>query len=133
MRYLGAFLVLGLTVYALIDCVRTDEAQVRSLPKALWLAVVLFVPLVGAAAWVLLGRERGGPPRRKPVGPLAPDDDPSFLRQLDLERRRREHERRAGTPPAATPDGGAPHGPQAADGTHPQDATDEDDGTAGVR
>lgn len=136
MRYLGALLVLGLTVYALIDCLRTDQAQVRSLPKALWLAVVFFVPLVGPVAWVVAGRERGGPPRPAPAGPVAPDDDPTFLRRLDAERRREERERRSGSRPPAEPDGPAAHRPghePGTDDTPPQDAPDDDDGTAGVR
>jgi len=81
---------LVLVVLALIDCLATDEHQVRGLPKVLWALVILLFPLVGPIGWYLAGRPRpehtGGAagrgrsrPRRRP---LAPDDDPEFLRRL---------------------------------------------------
>jgi hypothetical protein len=102
----GTVLELGLLVYALLNVITTPEDQVRNLPKLLWLLLV-FVPLVGAVAWLVAGRPQG-PPRSLPykgntgVPPArpgrttaasSPDDDEEFLRQL---RRRAEEQRRRG-------------------------------------
>lgn len=86
-----ALVSLGLFVYALVDLVTAPRADVRTLPKVLWL-VVLFVPLLGGAAWLLLGRPRQRRPEASapPARPAAPDDDEDFLREL---RRRRSDPR----------------------------------------
>lgn len=72
---------------------------------------VIYLAIIGAAVYLLIaliqarGRRRGGGgsggggggvPRRPgpaPRGPIGPEDDPAFL--AELERRRREAERRA--------------------------------------
>jgi len=78
-------LTLVLLVYAVVDLTRTPGAQVRTLPKPLWYVVLLVLPLLGALAWLLVGRPRrsgaadaAAPPSR----PVAPDDDEDFLREL---------------------------------------------------
>ena len=109
MRNLLALAAFVLVVYALVDCLRTRGADVRGLPKALWVAVIVLLPAVGALAWLLAGRNRGPaapPPRR--AGPVAPDDDPDFLWRLEQEQRRRK-----GGPSG---DGGSPE-PGSAGGT----------------
>ena len=107
------FAILALAVYCLIECIRTDRRQVRYLPKALWLLLIL-IPVVGPGAWLLAGRPRsaGSPPPkdqpptvpRRPRGPPAPDDDPDFLAQLDEKRRMaaRDDESRPQDKPAGT-------------------------------
>jgi hypothetical protein len=74
-----------------VDCIQTDDAQVRGLPKLLWLLLILLFPVVGAIAWFIAGRpQRGaadsGPsgrgPSHRPPPPRGPDDDPDFLRRL---------------------------------------------------
>ena len=101
---LGA-LVLVVMLYAFIDCLQTPRAYARSLPKWLWLVLVVIVPVVGAVAWLFAGRPQraslvGAAPRRGRGGPVAPDDDPAFLRKLaDDEWSRRMRERRDGTDP----------------------------------
>ncbi len=91
-RVLLALLVVGLAVYALVDWSRTDAARVRLLPKLLWLLVIVLVALFGPLAWLLVGRDRGAGRARpvEPPRPMAPDDDPDFLRDLDIERWREE-------------------------------------------
>jgi hypothetical protein len=71
-------------VYALVDCLQTDQRQVRNLPKPGWLVVIVLVVLVGPVAWFLAGRPRSMPPRgyRGPGQPRGPEDDPDFLRNL---------------------------------------------------
>jgi hypothetical protein len=92
-------LPLILAVYALVDCIQTDDASVRGLPKIGWIVLIVFIAIIGPVAWLIAGRargassgrglpwtggptagypDRGGPARR----PLAPDDDPEFLAQL---------------------------------------------------
>jgi hypothetical protein len=105
LRLLPVLIVLGLALVALIDCLARDEDEIRGLPKVIWVFVILLFPLLGGVAWFFAGRARSpeGRPRRRPglgappARPLAPDDDPEFLRRLD-ERRRADddEERRSG-------------------------------------
>jgi hypothetical protein len=81
-------LMVGLTAVAMISCLSAENGEVRSLPRGLWVVVILLFPLVGPGAYFAWGRPvpvGGGAPR--PVAapkarPVAPDDDPDFLRRL---------------------------------------------------
>ena len=56
---IGAFaLVVGLTLYTLLDALRTHQDQMRTFPKWLWIIAVIFFPVVGPLLWLLLGRPR---------------------------------------------------------------------------
>jgi hypothetical protein len=104
---------LVLFVFALVDCIQTDESLVRNLPKAAWILLIVLVPLVGSIAWLAAGRptaDQRGQGRRQVAWPatatsgfpeyerpgqtgrrtFAPDDDPEFLRTLGAEQRRHE-------------------------------------------
>lgn len=89
-RLLPWVLTVAVTVYAVVDCIQTDDAQVRGLPKLLWLLLILLFPIVGAIAWFIAGRPRRGTagsgpgrgPSHRPPPPRGPDDDPDFLRRL---------------------------------------------------
>lgn len=84
LRVVGILLALAVYIYFIIDVVRTPRGQVRNLPKFLWLLVVVIIPIIGGVLWFFLGRvkpENGGFFRKR--GPVAPDDDPRFLRKLD--------------------------------------------------
>ena len=109
MRVLLYGAVLVLSLYALIDCILTPSVDTRVLPKWLWLVVVVVVPVLGPIGWLLGGRpqrsrvEETVPPgaaaprgrSRSRRGPVAPDDDPAFLRKLaDDEWSRKMKERR---------------------------------------
>ncbi|MFI1797622.1 PLDc N-terminal domain-containing protein [Streptomyces sp. NPDC020379] len=92
LRYLPTLLVLGLWIYAFIDCLNTPEEEVRGLPKIGWVIVILLFGgvLVGPVAWVIAGRRRGAarPGAGGPGGGqrwVAPDDNPEFLRSLRRE------------------------------------------------
>ena len=90
---------LGVLVYCALDVLRTPSAQVRTLPKPLWLALVVVFPLLTALPWLLFGRplEGGRPAGARLVAPppptrtMHPDDDEDFLRSL---RARTEEQRR---------------------------------------
>ena len=111
-RFLIGGVALVVTLYALIDCILIPRALARSLPKWVWLIVIVLVPFFGAVAWLIAGRPRretpvaggsGGVGRivpRRGAGTVAPDDDPKFLRKLaDDEWSRRMRERRDGSDP----------------------------------
>ena len=55
--------MLVLWVFCVADCIISDEARVRSLPKLLWLLIVLVLPDVGSVLWLVLGRPKGLPAR----------------------------------------------------------------------
>ena len=108
---------LALVVYCALNVITTPEDQVRNLPKLLWLALVVLIPVVGPVTWLVAGRPRGRPrslptrgsaglpptsPRPARPSATAPDDDEAFLRRL---RERAEEQRRAGRErPPAEPD-----------------------------
>ena len=84
LRVIGVLFALALYIYFIIDVVRTPRGTTRNLPKWLWLVIVVLVPIIGGLLWWGLGRTRrdgGGWWRKR--GPVAPDDDPRFLRKLD--------------------------------------------------
>lgn len=79
---IALIIVTAMTIYAIIDCSRTPEEKIRSLPKWAWLVIILFVPGVGAIAWIIAGRPQG-PGRRSRKGKIVPpDDNPDFLGKL---------------------------------------------------
>jgi hypothetical protein len=80
---------LVLLVLGLISCLAAD--RIRNLPRAVWVLVILLVPLIGPLAYYGWGR----PTVTRPVSPrrpASPDDDPDFLRSMDSEQSRRDRE-----------------------------------------
>jgi hypothetical protein len=84
---LPVIVAVALAVYALIDCAQAERHRLRSLSKPLWLVIIVLIPVLGPVAWMLLGRPHAGGsagPRPAPrPRPVAPDDDPDFLRRLN--------------------------------------------------
>ncbi|MEU4424049.1 PLD nuclease N-terminal domain-containing protein [Actinoplanes sp. NPDC024001] len=78
-------IVVALSVVALIDCLATDRARIRSFPRGAWAILIMLCPVAGAIAWFRAGRAlsagdiHAAPQQR---GPIGPDDDPEFVRQL---------------------------------------------------
>ncbi|GAA0508894.1 hypothetical protein Ade02nite_62360 [Paractinoplanes deccanensis] len=86
---------LVLFVLALISCLSAD--RVRNAPRPVWVLVILLIPLLGPVAYFVWGRPlppptEGGPVRRAAPRPASPDDDPEFLRSVDIEKSRRDRE-----------------------------------------
>jgi phospholipase D-like protein len=86
---------LVLFVLALISVLSAD--RVRNAPRALWVLLIVLIPLLGAISYFLWGRpqgvpQEGAPPRRSGARPSSPDDDPDFLRQVDSDQSRRDRE-----------------------------------------
>ena len=95
---IGSVAAVAFTVYALVDLFMTQNPRVRAFPKPVWIAVVVALPIIGPTLWLLIGKARKGPSKRRAMG-RAPDDDPSFLGSIDTESsderiRRLEEERR---------------------------------------
>ncbi|HEY5246894.1 MAG TPA: PLDc N-terminal domain-containing protein [Dermatophilaceae bacterium] len=87
-RVVLELVVIGITIYAVIDAIQTEDARVQYLPKLIWIVlIVLTAPTgIGGIAWLVTGRQRG--PRsghrgsNYPAAPRGPDDDPDFLSTL---------------------------------------------------
>lgn len=124
---IGAFaLVVGLTLYTLLDALRTHQDQMRTFPKWLWIIAVIFFPVVGPLLWLLLGRPRAvrAPKPRQgggftgsrrgtpPPATSSPDDDEEYLRWLKTkaDRQRRSREKDVGTGSADGGTGKRPDG-----------------------
>ncbi|UWF76969.1 MULTISPECIES: PLDc N-terminal domain-containing protein [Microbacterium] len=104
MPFLFTLLTIALMVFALVDIIRREDAQVRYMPKFVWLLLVILLPLIGSILWFAIGREYpdggirlGGParapravtaaPPAPPAAPPAPADTRTTEEQIaDLER-----------------------------------------------
>jgi hypothetical protein len=91
-----AILLFLFWVWAIFDCISTDAALCRNLPKGVWLILVLILPDIGALAWLLLGRpERAGwrpgsTDYSKPNRARGLEDHPRFSSYTDVTERRSE-------------------------------------------
>ncbi|MCX5199089.1 PLD nuclease N-terminal domain-containing protein [Streptomyces sp. NBC_00249] len=90
LRYLPFLLIIALTIYAFIDCLNTPEEEVKHLPKAVWVFIILLFTIVGPVVWLFAGKQRtaagggygGGGGRSRRTQWVAPDDNPEFLKSL---------------------------------------------------
>ncbi|WP_328522067.1 PLD nuclease N-terminal domain-containing protein [Kribbella sp. NBC_00359] len=88
-RFLPFLISLVLSVYALFSCIQTPDEDVPHLPKLVWIVLIVFVPFVGPIVWLLMSRtatgrrDAGVRPSKPGRRPVAPDDDPDFLKSLD--------------------------------------------------
>jgi len=96
LRVVAILVGLGIFIWFILDVLRTPSSDVRTLPKALWLVIVILLPLLGGLLWFIWGRPRPQRRRGRRGQPLAPDDDPRFLRQLDEQAWRQRMRRRRG-------------------------------------
>ncbi len=93
-----------LAIYALVDCIQTDESRVRGIQKPWWILLIVLIWIVGPVAWLIAGKEpaqrrnatwpgtgTAGFPGNERPRQVAPDDDPQFLSQL--RRDNDDHER----------------------------------------
>lgn len=82
MAFVISLLVVALMVFALVDIIRRDDAQVKFMPKFVWLLLVILLPFIGSVLWFGIGREypEGGVRlerpellrRSRPTAPPAP-------------------------------------------------------------
>ena len=83
-RFVLYVLIVGLSVYALVDFLQTPNP--KALPKIIWILIIVGLPILGPALWLLFGRSNGRGWGRGDDDVFAPDDDPSFLRDLSPRR-----------------------------------------------
>jgi hypothetical protein len=78
------FVILALLmIYCVVEVAQADPERVRSAPRWLWAVAVVLLPGVGSVAWLLFGRPVKESAQGKPQPrPMAPDDDPDWLRKL---------------------------------------------------
>jgi hypothetical protein len=82
-RALPILVAVALAVYGLIDCLQTDPAEVPGPRRAIWLALIILLPVVGPVAWIVASRLRRHPQRpQQSPRIVAPDDNPDFLREI---------------------------------------------------
>ena len=79
---IAAIITLALMLFSIIDCSRTAENNIRSLPKWAWLVIIIFVPAIGSIAWIIAGRPKGNGRGRCKRKLVPPDDNPDFLGKL---------------------------------------------------
>jgi hypothetical protein len=97
---LFVLLDIALIVVALIDCLSSDESDIRALPKVIWVFLILLFAPIGPIVWFVAGRPQrtaaapntwapgsGFPESSRPRRPVAPDDDPEFLRDIAKSRK----------------------------------------------
>jgi hypothetical protein len=74
-----AVMALGLLIYAFTDCVQTDNPAY--LRKAIWLLVIVLVPIIGPLLWMTFGKRGGwwddGDEPQDPIG------DPATWRDFE--------------------------------------------------
>ena len=127
MRLAVYVIPVAMAIYALFDLYRSEPAERAGLKPALWALIIVLLPVLGPIAWIFVSVLRraevrnagraagrsGGPvsgfggrrpmrPARRP-GPVAPDDDPDFLR--DLEQQWMRERGNAASDPDAPPQG----------------------------
>lgn len=96
---IASLVVLGLIAFCVLDIIRTEDSSIRNLPKLPWVMLVIFLPVIGCVAWLLLGKpetpafsrgtgpELTGPVFRRASRPTGPEDSPGFMAALEEKKR----------------------------------------------
>lgn len=81
---------LALLIYCMVELFQTPRQRVRVLSKVAWFFIILLLPLLGPGLWMAFGRAKSTKAQPERKGPVAPDDDPEFLRRVEIERRQQQ-------------------------------------------
>ena len=102
MYFLLTIIPIALLVFALVDAITTDDAQVQHLPKFGWIILIVILPLAGSIAWLVAGKNRSGSNREHvPLGdPRRHEEVVTRFRSeaddlAEIEREIEHHEREA--------------------------------------
>ncbi|SEJ13488.1 PLD nuclease N-terminal domain-containing protein [Demequina mangrovi] len=89
LKVLPLLAYIGLVIYALSDLWQRPDREPYGVSRGLWTAMIIFLPFIGALAWIVVSmlRPDNGTDRRS--GPVAPDDDPEYLAWLREQTRRK--------------------------------------------
>lgn len=60
MHVIMAVVTLAAMIGTLADIITRDDAQVKHLPKLVWILIVILLPLIGIILWFAVGREYNG-------------------------------------------------------------------------
>jgi hypothetical protein len=64
-------------IWALVDCIRVPaDSMYKSGNKIVWVLVIVFLHVIGAIVYLIVGRPEGGPAAAYPRGPLPPVPPP---------------------------------------------------------
>ena len=56
----GVFLAAVFWVFSIVDCVVQPASRHRGVPKGVWIAIVVLIPVIGGLLWFTIGRTRRG-------------------------------------------------------------------------
>lgn len=103
-RLIAVIFLVAIVVYAFIVALRMDPKRTPAgINKWVWVIFTILPPVVGSiiflvANYVTNAKNRGGPDYLGPIardhGPVAPDDDPDFLKELEDELRRAQYDKK---------------------------------------
>lgn len=73
---IGIVIAVALIIFTFVDIALTESRRIRGVPKGFWFFIAL-LPFLGTILWFAVGKEPA-----RPTTYLAPDDDPSFLKNI---------------------------------------------------
>ena len=73
---IGIVIAVALIIFTFIDIALTESRRIRGVPKGFWFFIAL-LPFLGLILWFAVGKEPASATRY-----VAPDDDPSFLKNI---------------------------------------------------
>ena len=91
-RLVIPIVIIAFMIFAIVDLLLTPPTRVRGVPKLVWAAIVILLPIVGGILWFWIGKEssRAAEPPRM----VHPDDDPTFLATIRRDEEQDERIRR---------------------------------------
>jgi uncharacterized membrane protein len=91
-RLIVPIVIIAFMIFAIVDLLLTPPTRVRGVPKLVWAAIVILLPIVGGILWFWIGKESA----RSAEAPrmVHPDDDPTFLATIRRDEEQDERIRR---------------------------------------
>lgn len=80
-RVVLVLIIVALTIYCAVEVAQAQTYKVRLIPKWLWAAVVIAIPIIGPGCWLFFGRPVSAEASSSKPN-LPPDDDPDFFKNM---------------------------------------------------